>query len=206
VSFNPTDVLDTCYDSPNYPNADCSKVTRSSIGQITLIQSGYTNAGYEDFDGLQSELDWTFDVPLAANPGGLGSMSLRLNCFLESHLNEAVGPEDVTAYAGQIQSYGSFESSSAQQERDKPPWRAIVRSPSKSRKPQLESWRSVYWCYLRPLAPPMRSIPISRSPSTPTKCGQRREARCTAGRRQSRRARMATYGSEPGRVYSILTV
>ncbi len=103
VSFSPTNVLDACYDSPNYAsNPYCADISRSANGQITLVKTGYTNAGYENFNGVQTEFDWSFDVPFARAPGGLGTVDLRLNYFLENHLKQAVGEADVTSFAGQL--------------------------------------------------------------------------------------------------------
>lgn len=99
VSLNPTNVLDACYDSPTYPNAYCNDVTRSANGQVTLVKTGYANAGFENFNGITSELDWSFDVPFAKT---LGTIDTRLNYFFENQLNTAIGTEDVTALAGSI--------------------------------------------------------------------------------------------------------
>ena len=101
-SLNPTNVLDACYDSPTYPNTYCNDVTRSADGQITLVKTGYANAGFENFNGITSELDWSFDVPFARTQGGLGTVDTRLNYFFENQLNQAVGTEDVTVLAGSL--------------------------------------------------------------------------------------------------------
>lgn len=97
VTLDATNVLDACYDSPTYPNEYCSKITRSSSGQITLVQTGYANAGYEDFSGVTSELDYSTDLP-----AGLGALDLTLNYFFENHLDQAVGEEDVVTLPGSI--------------------------------------------------------------------------------------------------------
>jgi iron complex outermembrane receptor protein len=102
VSLNPTNVLDACYDSPTYPNTYCNDVTRSADGQITLVKTGYANAGFENFNGITSEFDWSFDLPFAHNPGGWGTVDARLNYFFENQLNQAVGTEDVTVLAGSL--------------------------------------------------------------------------------------------------------
>ena len=102
VSLNPTNVLDACYDSASYPNAYCSKITRSSNGQITLVQTGYGNAGFEDFNGITTEFDYSFDVPFASTPRGLGTLDLRLNHFFANQLKQAVGSEDVTVLTGSL--------------------------------------------------------------------------------------------------------
>jgi iron complex outermembrane receptor protein len=102
VSLNPTNVLDACYDSVSYPNAYCSKITRAPDGQITLVQTGYANAGFENFNGITTEFDWSFDVPFANTPRGLGTLDLRLNHFFENQLKQAVGSEDVTVLSGSL--------------------------------------------------------------------------------------------------------
>jgi iron complex outermembrane receptor protein len=102
VSLTPTNVLDACYDSPSYPNAYCSKITRNSTGQVTLVQTPYANAGFYNFNGIQTEFDWSFDVPFASTPGALGSVDVRLNEFFTNQLVQQVGSEDVVPLAGQI--------------------------------------------------------------------------------------------------------
>ena len=102
VSLNPTNVLDACYDNPAYPNAYCGKITRDGGGQITLVHTGYANAGFETFNGVTTEFGWSFDVPFASAQGGLGTVALRLNNFFENHLSQAVGAEDVTMLPGSL--------------------------------------------------------------------------------------------------------
>jgi len=102
TQYNATNILDACYDNPTYPNQFCSDVSRSANGQITLVKTGYVNAGYENFSGIQSEYDYSFDVPGARNPGAFGTIDLRLNYFYNDHLNQSVGLADETQFAGQI--------------------------------------------------------------------------------------------------------
>jgi iron complex outermembrane recepter protein len=102
VSLDATNVLDACYDDPVYPNPYCSQVTRSSNGQITLVKTGYANAGFYNFNGFTSELDYTFDVPFARTPGSWGRMDFRLNYFFANRLDQEVGSEDVSHFAGSI--------------------------------------------------------------------------------------------------------
>jgi iron complex outermembrane recepter protein len=102
VSLNPTNVLDACYDSPGYPSSFCGDVTRGPDGQVTLVKTGYANAGFENFNGITSELDWSFDVPFASARGAWGTVDTRLNYFFENQLNQAVGSADVTVLAGSI--------------------------------------------------------------------------------------------------------
>jgi outer membrane receptor protein involved in Fe transport len=102
VTLNATNILDACYDNPTYPNAYCDKVSRGPTGQITLVQTGYSNAGFENFNGITSEYDWSFDLPSHDNPHGFGTIDLRLNYFFQNHLSQAVGAEDVTVLPGSI--------------------------------------------------------------------------------------------------------
>jgi len=96
-----TNVLDACYDAPTYPNAECSKVSRGADGQITLVQTGYANEGYEDFNGVTLQWDYNFDLP-APTTGQFGQLDIALNHFFENHLSQAIGAEDVTVYPGTI--------------------------------------------------------------------------------------------------------
>jgi iron complex outermembrane recepter protein len=97
VSLDPTNVLDECYDDPVFPNSYCNDVTRSSNGQITLVKTGYANAGYENFNGITDEFDYSW-----ALPADLGSMDLRVNHFFGNRLNLQVGVADVEKFAGSI--------------------------------------------------------------------------------------------------------
>lgn len=106
VQLSATDVLNACYDSPGYPNAFCNDVVRTpggtNNGQITLVKTGFNNAGFENFNGIQSEFDWGWDVPFASTPGALGSVDVRLNYAFTNKLNQAVGSEDVLRLAGEL--------------------------------------------------------------------------------------------------------
>jgi outer membrane receptor protein involved in Fe transport len=96
-----TNVLDACYDAPTYPNAECSKVSRGADGQITLVQTGYANEGFENFNGVTLQWDYNFDLP-APTTGQFGQLDIALNHFFENHLSQAIGAEDVTVYPGTI--------------------------------------------------------------------------------------------------------
>jgi iron complex outermembrane receptor protein len=100
--LNATNVLDACYDSPVYPNAYCSKISRASGGQIQLVKTGYANAGFENFNGVTTELEYAFDLPFGRVPGEFGTVDLRLNEFFENQLAQAVGSADVSVLAGSI--------------------------------------------------------------------------------------------------------
>jgi len=97
VSLDATNVLDECYDDPVFPNPYCNDVQRSSNGQITLVKTGYANAGYENFNGITTEFDYSFNLPADA-----GAMDLRINHFFMNRLNQQVGVADVEMFAGSI--------------------------------------------------------------------------------------------------------
>jgi iron complex outermembrane recepter protein len=101
TDLSATNVLDACYDNPTYPNADCDKVSRTpsgpNAGQITLVQTGYANEGFENFNGITLQWDYAFDLPR-----GLGGFDIAVNDFFENHLSQAVGVEDVTVLPGSI--------------------------------------------------------------------------------------------------------
>jgi len=96
-----TNVLDACYDNPSYPNAECSKVSRSADGQITLVQTGYANEGFENMNGITLQWEYSFDVP-APTTGQFGQFDIALNHYFENHLSQAIGAEDVTVFPGTI--------------------------------------------------------------------------------------------------------
>ena len=68
-----TQIMSECYDSPNYPNVPaCSFIKRYSaatapspalIGGLISLNSGFQNtAGYLTYQGLQSQINYDFDV------------------------------------------------------------------------------------------------------------------------------------------------
>ncbi len=97
VAYNATNVLDACYDSPVYPDKYCSLFSRTNTGQIAFITGIYTNTGYENMNGVQSEFDWSVDLPHA-----LGNVDLRINEFFLNKLVESVGLSDLTTYEGAL--------------------------------------------------------------------------------------------------------
>jgi iron complex outermembrane recepter protein len=102
VSLNATNVLDACYDGPIFPNAYCGQISRGSNGQITLVKTGYANAGFENFNGVTTEFEYSFDISSGGSSATYGTIYLRLNHFFENELTRAVGDEDIAALAGSI--------------------------------------------------------------------------------------------------------
>ena len=68
--LNLEELLDACYDSPDYPNnSSCTQFTRNAQGQVTSFHDGFVNAGLLHFEGLTVGADYTVDLP--ANIGRL---------------------------------------------------------------------------------------------------------------------------------------
>lgn len=106
VSLNPTNVLDECYDAPNYPTAACGAITRSAdpktAGDLTLVKAGFDNVGFYNFNGVTTQFDYGFDVPFARTPRGLGTLELKINHFFSNRLDQAVGGTAPTRFAGTL--------------------------------------------------------------------------------------------------------
>jgi outer membrane receptor protein involved in Fe transport len=102
VSLDASNVLDACYDSPTYPNAYCGQVSRGGNGQITLVKTGYANAGFENFNGVTTEFQYSLNIPSVDSSGAYGTINFRLNHFFENQLTRSVGDEDISALAGSI--------------------------------------------------------------------------------------------------------
>ena len=103
TSVNATEILDACYDNPSYPNTYCDRVTRTvggaNNGQITLVQTGFANEGFQTFNGVQTQFDYSFDLPGA---GRYGSFAVRLNEFFMNHNKQAIGSSDVLNFPGEL--------------------------------------------------------------------------------------------------------
>jgi iron complex outermembrane recepter protein len=99
TTVNATDVLNACYDNPSFPNADCDRVSRSADGQITLVKTGFANEGFQIFNGVQTQFDYSFDLPGA---GRFGTMAIRLNHFFMNHNTQSVGSSDFLVLPGEI--------------------------------------------------------------------------------------------------------
>ncbi len=106
VALNPTNVLDECYDDPNYPNSACGNITRSTdpktAGDLTLVKAGFANVGFYNFNGITTQFDYSFDVPFAKTPRGLGTLELKINHFFSNRLDQAVGTAAPTRFAGTL--------------------------------------------------------------------------------------------------------
>lgn len=83
VDFDATSTLRACYDSSSFPTAAaCSRFVRGGAGldagQILSIDTGYINAGYLEYSGLQAKVNYEFDFA-ALGMSEVGSLDLGFN-------------------------------------------------------------------------------------------------------------------------------
>jgi outer membrane receptor protein involved in Fe transport len=95
-------VLDACYDSPDYPNnPSCQAFTRGTTGtnkgQITNFHVGYVNAGLLEFEGITASLDYTFDLPRS-----LGTVQTRINYLDTKQILSQVGSASPNELSGEL--------------------------------------------------------------------------------------------------------
>jgi iron complex outermembrane recepter protein len=103
-SLSATDIMDACYDATDFPNNEsCSRITRDANHQVTFIETGYVNAGFRQFEGIASSIDWTFDLPaFGGEPGSLGSLTFRANHLATMKLVSKVGSASPNQLAGEL--------------------------------------------------------------------------------------------------------
>lgn len=93
-----TQILDACYDSPDYPNAaSCKLFTRNASGQLTSYSDGFVNAGLLHFQGSTVGIDWQVSLPAE-----LGGLEWRANYLDTKTLVLQVGAEAPVNEAGQL--------------------------------------------------------------------------------------------------------
>lgn len=96
ISLGGDDLLNACYDSSDYPNNFCGRITRDADGQISLIEEGYYNAASRKFAGLSATASYRM-------PTGMdSSISLRVNYLYVDRLEQRVGAGDINHNAGEI--------------------------------------------------------------------------------------------------------
>lgn len=69
TSFSGTDVVNACYDAPDYPNNEfCQRVQRDANNQLSFIETSYFNAAQYRYKGVLGALDYRRPTPfLGAN-------------------------------------------------------------------------------------------------------------------------------------------
>lgn len=94
TSLTLTQILNACYDAPNFPNAQCNSFTRDANGQIIDFETGQQNAATFDTEFLTFSANYQTDLAdslawmtgMFGEPAGwtdrdLGSLSLNANLF-----------------------------------------------------------------------------------------------------------------------------
>jgi iron complex outermembrane receptor protein len=92
-------VLQACYDAPDYPSAICNNFTRDGGGQITSIQTGYANAASTKFRGLVGQAAYTKKTPFL---GADSSVFINANYQYTDQLVTRVGAGDRTTLRNSI--------------------------------------------------------------------------------------------------------
>lgn len=96
--FNLGDILEACYDSPNYPNVpECNDFTRNAQGQITSYHDGFINAGLLVFQGDTLSLSYPIDLPR-----NIGRLSLMGNYLDTKTLKLQIGDSTPINEAGEL--------------------------------------------------------------------------------------------------------
>jgi outer membrane receptor protein involved in Fe transport len=98
-SLSLVQVLDACYDSPDYPNnPSCQAFTRNpTTHQVTGFHVGYVNAGLLEFRGLTSSIDYSYNLPQ-----NLGGMEWRINYLDTKELMSQVGSASPNDLSGEL--------------------------------------------------------------------------------------------------------
>jgi len=98
-SLSLTNIMDSCYDSSNYPNNQyCSLFQRDpNTHQVVNFQQGYVNAGNLHFTGVQLGADYHFTLP-----SNLGDIAMRAQYLDTQRLTVQIGSVPVQETAGQI--------------------------------------------------------------------------------------------------------
>ena len=115
TSFSVTQIMNSCYDFDDYPNAFCDRFQRDAEGEVVYFEQGLINAGLRNFATYVWKANWAFDVSEALSfvtrenvAMDLGSMALRWRAFNEEYDSSASSgdPEDLASFTGQ---YGNDE-------------------------------------------------------------------------------------------------
>lgn len=107
TALDGTDILNACYDSPDFPNSFCGLIDRvqsadpDENGQITMIREGYYNAASYESAGLT--VTAAYRLPLQRiGVNSTGALGLSINYFYNDKLEQRVGTGDINHLAGEI--------------------------------------------------------------------------------------------------------
>lgn len=92
-------VLQACYDAPDFPPSICNNFTRDADGQITSIQTGFANAASTKFRGLVAQVTYDRPTPFL---GGESTVFLNANYQYTDELVTRVGAGDRTTLRNSI--------------------------------------------------------------------------------------------------------
>lgn len=96
-SLNGEAVLQSCYDSPAYPDEpSCRNFTRAPGGQIDSLRIGYVNVGSVHFAGLSLTGNYLWDLEQ------LGHLEFRLDYLYTDRLTRTIGAARPVEQAGGI--------------------------------------------------------------------------------------------------------
>jgi iron complex outermembrane recepter protein len=96
--FNLGDILEACYDSPDYPNVpECHDFTRNAAGQLISYHDGFINAGLLVFQGDTVSLNYQVELPR-----NIGRLALMGNYLDTKTLKLQVGNSTPLDEAGQL--------------------------------------------------------------------------------------------------------
>lgn len=72
-SFSGTDVVNACYDAPNFPNNEfCSRIERDANHQLSFIETSYFNAAEYHYSGVLGALDYRLKTPFLGDGSRVG--------------------------------------------------------------------------------------------------------------------------------------
>jgi outer membrane receptor protein involved in Fe transport len=101
TSFSGTDVVNACYDAPDFPNNDfCPRITRDGSGQLSFIQTSYFNAAEYQYKGALVALDYSHTTPFLGAGSEIG-INLQYQ-YLKSLTQKASGDAAPTHLGGMI--------------------------------------------------------------------------------------------------------
>ncbi len=79
-NLNGTAVTEACYDAADFGETVCDQITRSPTNfQVTFLQTGFTNAGFQNFRAITANLDYAFDVNELFSEGNEDWGSVSMN-------------------------------------------------------------------------------------------------------------------------------
>ena len=111
-----TDFAVSCFDDPDFsltdPSGACQQITRSADGQITFAQSGFDNSDFANFEAVQIQANYDFNISdkLRLLPGNqfdntpdLGDLGFNLSLFRNittEQSNEGEAPQNIVGGFG----------------------------------------------------------------------------------------------------------